>query len=434
MSTLRSRVLAVAVLGLALTIGLLTAVTAWLSYQRSLSVLDEDLQRQLVHILTEASDRPATKVIAEEPPASRVTTFLVSNTGEILAASRGTEDVMTAAPETDLSGARGLAPTNLAGGDTTLRAVAQQVAPDRWIVVAGEYDAVRAQAWQFAGLVAGVGAACLVAGAAITGIALSRAVRPVRDLAEATARITPDDLQPVTIPEGPSEVVDLATELNTLLARVRDEDTRRNRFLATVSHEMRTPLTVARSQLEALSLYGPTDSEDAQNTARIATAEVIRASSLLDAFLTLARSQEPGYIARQPEFLPDLIADLRMRLSAMPDVTVHEGPPATVVLDRERINQAILNCVTNARRTAGEVEIRFTLTPDMLSITVDDDGEGWPDEPHHLLLPFVSGTDSSGLGLAVVNAVTTAHGGDVDLLDSPLGGAQVRIEIPFERP
>ena len=431
MSTLRGRVLTVAVLGLALTVGLLTAVTAWLSYERSLQVLDEDLQRQLVHILTESSERPPQQVIDEEPPATRVTTFLVSSNGEILAASRGTEDVSSAAKVADLSQARGVAPVNIAADDTTLRAVTLQVGANTWIVVAGEYDAVRAQAWQFAGLVAGVGAACLMVGAALTAVALSRAVHPVQELAHATAGIAPEDLRPVSVPPGPREVVELATELNTLLERVRDEDSRRNRFLATLSHEMRTPLTVARTQLEAMSLYGAADDDDVQRTAGTATAEIVRASSMLDAFLTLARSQEPGYVARAALLLPDVVADLRMRLSGMPDVTVHDAPAVTVVLDQQRIGQAILNCVANARRTATHVEVRLDPTAEGLSITVDDDGAGWPENRQRLLLPYASDNGSSGLGLAVVEAVSAAHGGRVELLDSPLGGAQVRIRIPM---
>lgn len=427
MRTLRGRVLVVATLGLAATIGLLTALTAVLAYQRSLQVLDEDLQRQLIHVLTEAADRPIETVLAEEPPASRVSTLLVLDSGDVTAVSRGPEDVATAAAAADLTAARTLEPTNLNGGDTTLRTVAQQIDDRRWVVVAGEYDAVRTQAWQFAALVATAGLGCLVAGAAGTAWALSRAVRPVHDLAADTGQISPDDLRPVRVPDGPQEVTDLAEEMNTLLQRVRDEDARRNRFLATLSHEMRTPLTVARSQLEALVLYGPDESRDA---AAAAGQEVVRVSSMLDAFLTLARSEEPGFIAPSAQFLPSLAGDLRVRLAGLPAVTVDEPSAATVPLDRERIGQAVLNCVTNALRTADQVRISFDHSPQALAILIDDDGAGWPPDRERLLMPFESESGSSGLGLAVVAAVATAHGGQVELLDSPLGGARVRLTVP----
>lgn len=431
MSTLRARVLTVAVVGLALTVGVLTISTAWLAYERSLRVLDEDLQRQLVHVLTEAASRPIQDVLAEEPPAGRVMTFLVTD-GQITRASAGPEDVSTAATGADLTGA-GVRPANVDSGDTTLRVVGQQISPTQSVVVAGEYDAVRAQAWQFAGLVAGIGALCLVAGGAGVAWALSRAVRPVRDLAEATAHLTAEELQPVPVPTGPREVASLAMELNGLLDRVRGEEARRHRFLATISHEMRTPLTVARGHLEALSLYGTRDEADAQATARIAVAEIARAGAMLDAFLSLQRSHEPGYVVITPVRLPDLAADLRVRLSAMPGVAVDEPSAATVPLDAERVGQAVLNCVTNALRVAELVQVRLDHTPQWLVITVDDDGPGWPAAREHLLLPFASETGSSGLGLAVVDAVARAHGGSVQLLDSPLGGARVEMRLPTTR-
>jgi signal transduction histidine kinase len=150
---------------------------------------------------------------------------------------------------------------------------------------------------------------------------------------------------------------------------------------------------------------------------------------MLDSFLNLARSQEPGFIAKQPEHLPDLADDLRMRLSAMP-VTVEQPAAVTVPLDRERIGQAVLNCVTNALRTADVVTVRLDHDPVWVTVTVDDDGVGWPSDRDSLLTPFSSGSGSSGLGLAVVDAITRAHGGEVELLDSPLGGARVMMRFP----
>jgi signal transduction histidine kinase len=262
-----------------------------------------------------------------------------------------------------------------------------------------------------------------------TSLALSRAVRPVHDLATETSKLPPDDLRPVAVPDGPQEVVALATELNALLSRVRSEAARRNRFLATLSHEMRTPLTVARGQLELLALYGPRDPADAEQTAAVAAAEVVRAASMLDAFLNLARSQEPGFVAPTPQYLPVLAADLRMRLSAMPEVTVAEPPAITVPVDPERIAQAVLNCVTNALRAADTVIVAMEHGSQWLTISVDDNGPGWPADKHALLRPFTSASGSSGLGLAVVQAIAEAHGGNVELVDSALGGARVEIQV-----
>lgn len=432
MTTLRARVLTIAVAVLAATVGVLVVVTAALSYQRALTVMDEDLQRQLVHVLTEAADRPLAEVLAEEPPAARVATILLDAEGDVVLVSQGPEDVAMAVTGARLPTDIGARPVEVVLGDTTLRVVGQPL-DTQSVVVAGEYDAIRTEALSWAALIGSVGLGCLILGAVVTSIALSRAVRPVHELAADTARTVPGDLAPVPVPAAPAEATQLATELNDLLARIRAEQAARNQFLATVSHEMRTPLTIARGHLEALVTYGARDADDLQHTTGIAVAEIGRASELLDAFLTLARSAQPDYVRCEPESLPDLAAELRLRIAGLGgDVEVLEPSAATVSLDRERIGQAVLNCVTNAQRHNVDpvrVQVGMDHGPQWLVIGIDDSGAGWPQNRDRLLQPFES-TGSSGLGLAVVDAVARAHGGRVALTDSALGGARVEMWIP----
>ena len=133
----------------------------------------------------------------------------------------------------------------------------------------------------------------------------------------------------------------------------------------------------------------------------------------------------------------EFAADLAIRLAGIDAaITVAPGPAEPVDIDAERLAQAVLNAVTNAvvhNDESVRVRISWELTATQFTVLVDDDGLGFPDDvaPEVLMEPFKHGTaGTSGLGLAVVNAVAKAHGGSVSLSRSRWGGANVRITLP----
>lgn len=277
-------------------------------------------------------------------------------------------------------------------------------------------------------LIAG-GIALVLAGGLLT-IIVRRSLQPLRDLSMTAASIRPDTLAVrVTIPETRDEVQQLATELNEMLERLDDNERTRRRYLAAISHEVRTPLTVAEGHLELLE-HGQIDRSTAAATVRH---ELDRLRRVLDDLLSVARGVDDVDVRLGPVFLPDLFEAIRTRIAALGlTARVHlEPPPATAFTgDQARIEQSITNLINNAidhNPPTTNVTIAATATPGTVSITVTDNGTGIdPSILPRVREPFVTTRTtgqgrSSGLGLTVVDSLTTAQHGTLELATGPTG-------------
>ena len=447
-ATLRSRVVLIATVGLALTVAVLTALTAWLLVARGEAALDEDLTRQLAALDADAAaaapgsaGTAVLSAVAASSPSSNFVSVAVDPDGAIRAVSSGPEGLLEAISD-DASSISTLpsteVPADLTIADSSLHFVASTY-PDGWrAVVLGSVDEVRDEAVNTASRVALAGLACMGLGAAVTSWALRRATRPLTELATATEHLGSDVTARVPVVQtAPCDVRALGDEINALLARIEAQQRQRNTFLATVSHEIRTPLAIARGHLEAMRAYGSTDHDEAEHTARAVSGEIDRATAMVSSLLALARSEEPGFVEPRPLLASEFAADLAIRLAGIDAaITVSPAPAEFVDIDSERLAQAVLNAVTNAvvhNNEAVRVRVGWQLTEREFTVLVDDDGAGFPDDvaPEVLMEPFTHGTvGTSGLGLAVVSAVTQAHGGTVSLGTSRWGGASVRIALP----
>lgn len=278
------------------------------------------------------------------------------------------------------------------------------------------------------------GLIALVLGGGLLTLVVRRSLRPLRDLSTAAAAITPDTLAArVPVAETDDEVSTLARELNEMLERIDDDDRTRRRYLAAVSHEVRTPLTVAEGHLELLE----NDQIDPMTAAATVRHELDRLRRVLDDLLSVARGAGDIDIRPGPIFLPDLFAALRTRIDALGLTDrVHVEPPPAVAFtgDQARIEQSVANLVSNAidhNPTTVTVTISATSSTDTVTIAVVDTGTGIdPDVFPHVREPFVTTRSSghhrsSGLGLTVVDSLTMAQGGTLDLQTGPTGTTAV---------
>ncbi|MGQ0573693.1 MAG: HAMP domain-containing sensor histidine kinase [Pseudonocardia sp.] len=293
----------------------------------------------------------------------------------------------------------------------------------------------------------------LLLGAAALTLALVRALRPLGELA-ATAQRTgrlEQLAERVREPVRADEVGVLAREFNRMLARLEGSARERTEFLATVSHELRTPVTIARGHVETLE-RDPGDPERTRATAGVIGEELVHVGRLVDDLLALARARFDDFLAPADVDLMALFADLELRLAGLrlPDVELLPAPELTVRADAARLQQALLNLAINAtvhtpagtrvivsaeHCVSAEHGVSAEHCADRVVLAVTDDGPGLhPDVAGRALEPFVGrrdgGHDSSGLGLAVVDAVARAHGGTVEIHTGP-DGASVRIVLPL---
>ncbi|MEX1178288.1 MAG: HAMP domain-containing sensor histidine kinase [Nitriliruptor sp.] len=298
---------------------------------------------------------------------------------------------------------------------------------------------VRAQALTAAGLVAAAAAVSLLIGAVLLTTALRRSLAPLQGLASAARSTELRSLHGrVAVPETEDEVGVLAREFNSMLDRIERASSGQTEFMASISHELRTPITIARGHLEMLRTIGRDDPEALRETIEVVEDELHRMGRLVEDLMAIARSGMEGFVRPRELELVAFFEDLELKIGGLRIEHVRIEPPPPVLLDADpdRLAQAVLNLVTNAhvhtpadtRITVRAVEARGEVV-----LVVDDRGPGIPESIRdEVFAPFVRSGDapgSTGLGLAVVQAVVDAHGGWVEL-DTGADGTRFQLHLP----
>ena len=217
-------------------------------------------------------------------------------------------------------------------------------------------------------------------------------------------------------------------------------------LVADASHELRTPVTSLRTNVEVLlDEGGATLPEDERRRLLADMREQSEELTLLiNDVIELARGDQPLSAVddvRIDEVVAEAVTRAQRDRPAIRFVTRLE--PAVVRGDAERLGRAVSNLLDNAAKhspdegdDAGEVEV----TVEAGAVTVRDHGPGVPEEEKPLIFDrfyrgsTARGRPGSGLGLAIVRQVAATHGGEVAVEDAPGGGALFRLTLPAERP
>jgi two-component system, OmpR family, osmolarity sensor histidine kinase EnvZ len=227
-------------------------------------------------------------------------------------------------------------------------------------------------------------------------------------------------------PEGAVEVRKAATAFNRMHERLRRFLSQRTEMLAGVSHDLRTPLT--RLKL-ALAMLPPR--EDIREDLAEMQADVEEMERMIGGYLAFARGEglEQAETANLSAVLEEVAAGARR---AGADVSVHAPPMLTLSLRVDAVRRAVTNLVDNARRHARHIALAAVRQGRAVQVTVDDDGPGIsPERRESVFRPFESSEDGgTGLGLTIARDIVRAHGGDIVLEESPLGGLRARIRLP----
>ncbi|MEO6060022.1 MAG: HAMP domain-containing sensor histidine kinase [Candidatus Limnocylindria bacterium] len=293
----------------------------------------------------------------------------------------------------------------------------------------------------FAGLVA-----ILVSGLGGWWLA-GRALAPVATMTAEAAAISQADLERrLQEPESMDELGVLARTLNSMLDRVADSVGRQRSFLASASHDLRTPLAALATELE-LADDARVSSDELRVALRAARADVARLADLANDLLELVAAEASGRpLLRTPTRMSELLDSVIRRVlplaqAAEVEVTA-DSSDIVLSLDRVRVEQAVGNLVVNAiavsRGGSGvEVVVRHGSSGEspFLEIEVLDRGPGVPQEEREFIFePFHRGSRArgagSGLGLATARAAVEAHGGQAGVADRPGGGARFWLRFP----
>lgn len=275
--------------------------------------------------------------------------------------------------------------------------------------------------------------------AAVVWIMVGRTLRPVERIRTEVAAIGFDELgRRVPQPDGTDEVARLAETMNAMLERLDLANQRQQRFVGDASHELRTPLTRMRAVLE-LDQRAP-DRSDPAATRRQVLDDVATLQRLIDDLLVLARSDATGTVASDPVDLDDLVLE---EARAVGGIDVADVSAAQVRGDPAALRRVVRNLLVNARRHAADtVRVALAEVGGDARLVVDDDGPGIPPDRRAEVFERFSRLDDartpgegrSGLGLSIVDALVTRHGGTVEVGDSPSGGARLTVAIPLAGP
>jgi signal transduction histidine kinase len=310
---------------------------------------------------------------------------------------------------------------------------------------------VRAQmhrqvATDFAFALLGTTLLSLVAGWFVAG----RMLRPVSRITTTARQVAARaDLRARIAATGPKdELRELADTFDQMLERLDRAFTSQRSFVANASHELRTPLAVLRAEIEDRLDDPDTGEAELRDMAAVVYEAVQRAEQLIESLLTLARSQD-GLRKHEPVDLGDAVAAVARRMRPAFDdegiVLAVTGEGAAIDGDRMLLERLIENLLTNALRynqPHGFVTIAVERDAATIRLAVANSGRPVaPDLVSRLFEPFFRTDDSrsrdsggAGLGLSIVAAVASAHGGEATASARPDGGLVVTVSFPAPPP
>lgn len=288
-------------------------------------------------------------------------------------------------------------------------------------------------------------AALVAAVALLAWFAVRAALRPLRELADDVEQRPPTDLSEFNPERVHKEVQPLVTAINHYTGRLQALVNTQRRFIADASHQLRTPLSVLKTQL-GLGLRQPSIDPATRDMLTAAQATVDRATRLANQLLSRARTEQGIAMRRVVDV--ELVEVLKQSCLDIAEAAVAKGVDlsfegaarAEVKGDPVLLQELIVNILDNAIRCTpqgGQVRVSVHDRQDVTGFTVEDSGPGIPAaEREQVFQPFYRGTGAraaqsgtSGLGLSIAREIAQAHGAEIVLDDSPAGGLSVTVRF-----
>jgi signal transduction histidine kinase len=275
--------------------------------------------------------------------------------------------------------------------------------------------------------------------AVLVTLALQRGLRPLSQATSEVAARSAQSLHPIALGTQPLELYPLVEAINDLMGRLGQALSQQRDFVADAAHELRTPVTALRLQLQAVERA--TDPIQRKSALDELQQGIDRTQHLVERLLQLSRVAPE---APRPPFAPvhlvDLVRETVSRFSAQSDAAgidlgaTSQAAPR-VNGDAHQLSVLLDNLVDNALRQVprgGRIDVAAMLVEGHPALVVTDNGPGIPaSERERVFDRFARGTGArgygSGLGLAIVKAVAQSHDAQVQLCDAPGGGLQVRV-------
>ncbi|PHS77524.1 MAG: two-component sensor histidine kinase [Rhodospirillaceae bacterium] len=253
-------------------------------------------------------------------------------------------------------------------------------------------------------------------------------VRPIRKLAEAADDFGKGRDTPRFKPEGATEVRRAAGAFISMRNRIKRQIQQRTDMLAGVSHDLRTPLTRMKLQLEMMN--------DDDGVADLKT-DIADMEHMLGEYLAFVRGE--GEEKAVDTNITDMLSQIALQARRKGgNIDLHCEVEIIAAVKTNALKRSLTNFVDNAVRYGGNTSIRAALRGEMVEIVIDDDGPGIPeDKRDEVFKPFVRldasrnpETGGVGLGMTIARDAIRGHGGEILLEDAPGGGLRVKVSLP----
>ncbi|MFR9729280.1 sensor histidine kinase [Saccharopolyspora sp. MS10] len=290
--------------------------------------------------------------------------------------------------------------------------------------------------------------AVVLAAAVLAWTVTGRVLRPLHEVTDSARRLSAESLDARIALSGPrDEVAELADTFDAMLDRLQAAFDSQRRFVANASHELRTPLAVLRTELDVTLSDPDADAGELRRMAAVLREAAARAERLVEALLLLARTDGARLGEHERVDLREVAARARGGVEAEARARsvriTSDGAPAPVRGDPALLERVAGNLLENA--------VRHNLDGGWVRVSTGHDGSRAllrvassgpliePDQVDALFEPFRragvqrTARTGSGLGLSIVRAAVTAHGGRVTAAPVPEGGLAVEAEFPIGR-
>lgn len=275
-----------------------------------------------------------------------------------------------------------------------------------------------------------------------------RALKPVDRMTEAAHRISAEHLAERLEATGTGDELDrLANTLNEMLGRLDAAFVQIRQFSADASHELQTPLTILKGELE-VALRSPRSADEYQRILKSALEEIDRIAHLVEGLLLLARA-DAGVLRMddKPVDLAHLVEEVYAQAKILADaapIALRLGPvePVSIHGDQERLRRLLLNLVDNGIKytpPGGQVTLSVQRDGEWAALQVSDTGIGLTlEEQERIFQRFYRGAETrsrgdggAGLGLCIARSIAEAHGGRIQIKSAAGQGSTFTVLLPL---
>ncbi|MEO7056758.1 MAG: ATP-binding protein [Caldimonas sp.] len=409
-------------------------------------VFDADLKNIATALAGYRAARGGVSAESIEDPSRAIATpdesGIVTSTWSLSGARRYGSDLRAIVP---LVKAAGLSRQHVGAEDWIVYTVAL---PDGWAQAAQRVSARRETARESAANVIPPMVALVLIVGGLLSFALRRGLRPFAAAARSVAQRSARSLAPIAAADLPTELEPIVSSINDLLSRLSAAFSVQRSFLADAAHELRTPVTALRLQLQLLEQSA--DEAERHDALAELKAGIDRSQRLIEQFLEISGAENDGDARpMEPVDLSELARSIVAEMSLKAEhagIDLGFGGSSAIQLHGHphQLGVLLTNLIENAVRytpSGGKVDVDISVEHGLPVLRVTDTGPGIPEaERGRVFKRFYRGENAdelardssgSGLGLAIVRAITEQHHASISLCTAPGGqGLEVRVAFP----